>query len=59
MSSCGSGRKGTAPKERFASERQARRRAKNNRKWRKGHHLPVPYFCPDCHGYHLTTPDEW
>jgi Ni/Co efflux regulator RcnB len=46
-------------KERFASEAQARKRAKRSRKWKKGDRLPVPYFCEDCHGYHLTSPSDW
>ena len=58
-SSCNSGRGGRNNKERFNSEQQARRRAKSNRKWKKGDRLPVPYFCEDCHGYHLTSPSDW
>lgn len=50
---------GRYQKQRFASEQQARRKAKSNRKWRKGHALPVPYHCPDCNGYHLTSPGDW
>lgn len=58
-SSCNSGMGSRYNKERFNSEAQARRRAKSNRKWKKGDRLPVPYFCEDCHGFHLTSPADY
>lgn len=51
---CLSGGRGEKPKERFQSERSAKRAARRKRKW-KGKDLPTPYFCEGCHGWHLGS----
>lgn len=45
-------RVGGGNKERFASEKAARRAMKRKRKWKKAD-WPHPYLCEDCHGWHL------
>lgn len=44
------------PKERFCSERQARRAVAHKRRFRN-RRFPAVYHCP-CGGYHLTTGDR-
>ena len=52
-----SGVRSTVRKQRFDTEGQAKRAAKRMGKKRK--HIPVPFLCPDCHYFHLTSPGEW
>jgi hypothetical protein len=48
---------GGRPKERFESEKAARRALARKRKFR-GHRLPRVYKCDGCHGYHATSLDR-
>ncbi len=45
------------PKERFPSERAARRALARKRKFR-GRRWPHVYACPSCGGFHLTASVE-
>lgn len=43
------------PKKRYVSERAARRDLARSPKWRRRRdQWPVPFHCPDCHGFHLA-----
>lgn len=42
-----------APKEKFASERSAKRACTRKRNFRN-RRFPAVYHCPGCGGYHLT-----
>ena len=53
------GRTANRPKERFVSERAARRAVARKRRFRS-RDWPVTYKCPDCKGVHLTSGgDRW
>ena len=44
------------PKERFETERAARRALADKHRFRN-RRWPHLYHCPDCHGFHLTHGD--
>lgn len=54
------GRCHTTGKKRFASKSAARRRMAPRCRFRLGrlHARLSAYFCPDCHGWHLTNPEK-